>query len=185
MKIPTLDPDRFTEMIFRCQRQLFTFLCRLMHQDETAREIAQEACEKAWKARQERKPPFDGQHEEHEMRRWLFRVAYNEAISYWRRNRKINWRSLDEWLQFGDVPDDHTAFEDAVAERQSMHDALQALDPEEVACLILFVVHELRAAEVGQIIGLAAPAAAKRFARAKVRLREIYMRQNAQVLERK
>jgi DNA-directed RNA polymerase specialized sigma24 family protein len=47
----------------------------------------------------------------------------------------------------------------------------------------LVVVYEFTAAEVGQIVGVSAQAVAKRFSRAKQRLRDAYRTQSAEPRE--
>jgi DNA-directed RNA polymerase specialized sigma24 family protein len=59
-----------------------------------------------------------------------------------------------------------------------MRAALSALDPPEVAVLLLIVVHEFTAAETDAIVGASAQSVAKRYGRAKRRLRDVYLAQN-------
>ncbi len=76
-------------------------------------------------------------------------------------------------------------FEERVVEDDALRAALATLGPADVACLTLIVVHGFTAAEVGQIVGASAQAVAKRFARAKQRLRGVYLAQNRQAEERR
>ncbi len=124
--------------------------------------------------------PFDPGRAESEARRWLFRVAYRRAISALGHRQVIRWESLTALAgrELGEVlaPGE---FEERVAERQALTGALAALALHDAACLLLFVVHEFTAAEAGQIVGASAQAVAKRFARAKQRLRDACLSQDA------
>src|SRR5262249_12081139 len=120
---------------------------------------------------------------ETEMRRWLFHATYHRAISALRRHRRIVWESLDDgWEQDTSLA---VSFEDGVLESQEMQDILDQLLPMDVACLMLIAVYDFTAAEVSHIIGISPDAVAKRFSRAKQRLRVAYLaHQAAQSQER-
>jgi RNA polymerase sigma-70 factor (ECF subfamily) len=107
------------------------------------------------------------------MRRWLFRVGYNRAISALRRRRIIHWLPLENVRLL-------ISFEDESAEGQDVRAALATLTPQDAACLTLIIIHDFTAAEVGQIVGASPQAVAKRFSRAKQRLRDAYLAQDPQ-----
>src|SRR6185437_200841 len=177
-----LTPALFAAFLERCQRPLFTFLGGMVENDEQALDLMQDTFFEAWRVAQRNAPPFDGGRDERELRRWLFHVAYHRTISALRHQRVIRWQSLD-----ADFPEESVAdapFEDTVIEMQAMQLALTELAPPDVACLLLIVVHGFTAAEAGQIIGATAAAVAKRFSRAKQRLREVYLAQNPSEVER-
>ena len=64
-------------------------------------------------------------------------------------------------------------------EGQALGAALVTLAPEDVATLLLSVVHGFTTAEIAQVIDATPSAAKKRLSRAKQRLRERYLAQNA------
>jgi RNA polymerase sigma-70 factor, ECF subfamily len=181
--------EAFSALLDHSQMPLFTFLRGMVGDEEQARDLMQDTFCAAWQVAQRGAAPFDDpSRSEGEARRWLFHVAYNRAVSALRRRQVIPWESLDE----PDALDDRAAqaitgrsgaFEDHVVERQAMAAALAALPPRDAACLLLAVVHEFTAAEVGEIVGASAQAVAKRFARAKQRLRAAYLTQNAEPRE--
>lgn len=117
------------------------------------------------------------------MRRWLFHVGYTCAISALRRRSLIQWRPLAVHEDLPSVAASETSFEDAIAESQAMRAALAALAPADAACLLLIVVQGFTAAETAHIVGGTPQAIAKRFARAKQRLRAAYIAQNAPIEE--
>ncbi len=71
------------------------------------------------------------------------------------------------------------SFEDQIAESEALGRALAGLAPEDVACLLLIVVQGFTAAEAGQVIGASPQAVAKRIARAKRRLLNAYLAEDA------
>ncbi len=182
---PRLSVVAFSALLERGQRPLYTFLCGLVSDDEQARDLVQDTFYEAWRIHLESAPPFDVLRPETEVRRWLFRVAYHRAVSTLRRRRVLRWHSLDT-TQDDEGADTPVAvpFEERVVEDDALRAALASLGPADVACLTLVVVHGFTAAEVGQIVGASSQAVAKRFARAKQRLRGVYLAQNRQAEER-
>lgn len=109
------------------------------------------------------------------MRRWLFRVASNNAISLLRRRKLIRWESL-EYLE-ETLLDAGPGFEEQVAESEALQAALAQLAPQDVACLLLRVVHGFSAQEAGLILETSSDNIHNRLARAKQRLRAAYITQ--------
>ena len=168
---PPFPLERFTDLLERCQWPLFTFLRDIVGEEEQARDLAQDTFYDAWRVAQRSLPPFDSAGSEPGMRRWLFRAGYNRAISALRRRRLIQWLPLESVTIA-------LSFEDQLAEGQAVRAALAVLSPVDAACLLLIVVQGFTAVEAAQIIGATPQAIAKRFARAKQRLRAAYLAQN-------
>ena len=118
--------------------------------------------------------PRDSPEEEH--RRWLYRIAYRRAVDLLRRKRLVRWEALDPIAETetGDLP----PFEDRVIEGEALRAALAELPSQDVACLLLRVVHGFSAAEAGEIMGASAEVITKRLSRARQRLRAAYLAQN-------
>ena len=183
---PPLAPAAFAALMDSCQRPLYAFLRRLLDDDEAARDTMQDTFCAAWELAQCGTAPFDAASVATDAhRRWLFHAAYNRAISHLRRRHLITWRSLDidaDWA--GEEFVAPGSFEEQVAQTQAVRAALASLSPHEVACLLLLAVHRFTAAEAGQIVGASPAAVAKRYARAKQRLRAVYLAQNPPVAGR-
>lgn len=167
----SFSPERFTDLLERCQWPLYTFLRGIIGEEEQARDLAQDTFYDAWRVAQRGLPPFDTPGDEPGMRRWLFHAGYNRAISALRRRRLIQWLPLESVTIT-------LSFEDQLAEGQAVRAALASLAPADAACLLLIVVQGFTAVEAAQIIGATPQAVAKRFARAKARLRAAYLAQN-------
>ena len=173
----------FTAWCERCQWPIYTFLRGITDDGEQAHDLAQETFLRAWRAARAGQPPFDTAGDEDGMRRWLFHVAFTLAVSALRRRRIIQWLPLAAHVDLPSVATSGSPFEDTIAESQAMRAALAALAPADAACLLLIVVQGFTAAETAQIVGGTAQAVAKRFARAKQRLRAVYAAQNAPIEE--
>jgi RNA polymerase sigma-70 factor (ECF subfamily) len=168
--------ELFIALLDRCQWPLYTFLRGIVGHDEQARDLMQDTFYDAWRTAQQGMPPFaDGSCDEAGMRRWLFHAAYHRACSALRRRRLIHWLPLEG--ASGDRAEDGS-FERQVAENQAVRAALASLSPTDASCLLLIAVYDFTAAEVGQIVGASPQAVAKRFSRAKQRLRHAYLAQN-------
>lgn len=164
--------EQLTAVLERCQWLLYSFLRGIVGDQELARDLVQDTCYEACRAARRGAPPFDSEFSsETDIRRWLFRVGYNRAISALRRRRIIRWLPLES-VSFP------ISFEEEVAEGQDVRSALARLAPADAACLTLIIVHQFTAAEAGQILGASPQAVAKRFARAKQRLRAAYLAQH-------
>jgi RNA polymerase sigma factor (sigma-70 family) len=172
--------ERFAQFLAGVQWPLYTFLRGLVDDAEHARDLAQDTFCEAWQVARRHAAPFIAGHSEREMRRWLFHAAYHHAISALRRRRVITWESLDASESAEEPPHSFShSFEEQVLERDSLRVALQSLSAADVACLCLIVIHQFTAAEAGAIVDATPGAVAKRFSRAKARLREAYLAQSA------
>ena len=78
-----------------------------------------------------------------DIRRWLYRVATNNAFSMLRHHRLIHWEPLDDHTEL--LPDTRMSFEDHLAENDILRAALARLAPQDAACLLLRVVHGFNA----------------------------------------
>ena len=170
----------FTAFLDGCQRQLHTFLRGLVNDDEQARDLMQDAFCDAWKLAQREQDPFTGPERVNEQRRWLFHAAYNRAISALRRRKLIRWFSLEQTEGIEqDISQYASSFEDQFIENEAIRVALAALTAEDRAALLLNVVYGFTAAESGRITGASPQTIARRLGRARKRLRDVYLAQNA------
>jgi RNA polymerase sigma-70 factor (ECF subfamily) len=174
---PNLTPEEFAALVDRQQHALHVYLGGLIGNSEQAFDLVQETFYEAWRAAREGTRPFLRGVDESEQRRWLFRAGSNNAISALRHGRLIRWEPLEvlpEQLLGKDAP-----FESRVEESEALRAALAQLAPQDVACLLLRVVHGFRAAEVGAILDTTPENVNNRLARAKQRLRAAYLRECA------
>jgi len=165
----------FASLLATAQEQLRGFVRGMVGGVEQAQDITQDVFVDAWRAATRGQAPFDGAGDEPAMRRWLFHVAYQRAVSALRHGAVLQFESLDAHLP--PEPDrlyDPTPFEDRVAEGEALQGALDTLGPQDAACLLLSVVQGFTAPEIAAILDLTPVAAKKRLTRAKQRLRSAY-----------
>lgn len=165
----------FTDLLHRHQWPLYGFVRHLLLDDEQARDVVQETFCKAWKAFQRAGPPFAEGHDAEQQRRWLFHVAYCEAISVLRRRKRLRWESLEDTAH--EDASLTEAFENQIAENDALRAALTALSREDSAAVLLNVVYGFAAPEIASMLDISLQAAKKRLTRAKQRLRAAYFAQ--------
>lgn len=88
------DEEAFAFIVRRYQRRLAAFLAQLVGDIELARELAQEAFIRAWRAL----PRYDSRYR---FSTWLFRIAHNLGVDHLRR-RKLQLVSLHRKDQHGE-----------------------------------------------------------------------------------
>jgi RNA polymerase sigma-70 factor (ECF subfamily) len=165
----------FDDLLERHFRQLVAFAHGLLGDVQAAHDVVQETFVAAWRATEQQKPPFAPTLDAAGAHRWLFRVAYNRAISARRHATSLTWESLDQSDALADsVSPVQPPFEDRVVEEEALAAALARLTPEDAACILIHVVHGCTAAEVARILEISPEAAKKRISRAIERLRTIY-----------
>lgn len=170
-----LSHEEFTHLVDCHSHALHAYLAGMVGQTEQAFDLVQETFVDAWRAASAGTPPFTSGAADGEVRRWLFRVASNNAISLLRRRKLIRWESL-EYLE-ETLLDAGDGFEERVAESEALQAALAQLTPRDVACLLLRVVHGFSAQETAGILNTSPDNVNNRLARAKQRLRAAYISQ--------
>ena len=156
------------DLYHRYQREIYGYLCGMVHDPAWAEDLAQETFLRALRAR--RQLP-----EVRNPRAWLYRVATNAALNALKRRRRFTWlpwRTGDEEVRAPDVAEQ-------VAEQSALEAALAGLPPAYRAPLLLFAQYGLTPAEVADALGLSLAAARKRISRATAMFREAYQRGDA------
>lgn len=182
-------PEWFEPLLQSYYRRLIAFARGLLGDPLQADDVVQEVFVAAWRAAQQRTPPFGDVLDQIGAHRWLFRVAYRRVISVRRHDSVIAWESLNELDELDEpatpsagVGSPVAAFEDRVAEGEALSSALARLSRIDAACVLLHVVHGFTAPEVAQIIEVSPEAAKKCLWRATERLRAAYFASEARVV---
>jgi RNA polymerase sigma-70 factor (ECF subfamily) len=178
------DPQRlavFAALLATTQDALRGFVRGMVGSVEQAQDITQDVFVDAWRAASRGQAPFNGTGDEAAMRRWLFHVAYQRAVSALRHRAVLRMESLDGDLALEPSRLYETAsFEDRVAEAEALQAALDALDPQDAACLLFSAAQGFSASEIAAILEISPVAAKKRLTRAKQRLRAAYFARQTQ-----
>ena len=168
----------FEDVLAQTQASLITFVRGLLGDWELARDITQDTFVAAWRSMVRNSPPFDTLDDVAGIRRWLFTVAYRQAIKHLRRRRVIAWEPLDDSVSTETVLQVRPSFEDAVADAETLRLTLLSVGPEDAACFLLQAAHGFSAAEVAAILDIRTDTLRKRFSRARQRLRDAYNEQS-------
>lgn len=167
--------DEFACLVEQHQQRLHAFLYEMLGTRDGAFDLVQDTFTEAWQVAQRGAPPFVPGAAEAEVRRWLFRAGYNNACSRLRRRRLIQWESLDT-ASSSMIADLEMPFDERLAEQDALSRALAQLAPSDLAILLLRVIHGFSAAEAGAILNTSPANVNNRLARAKGRLRILYLR---------
>src|SRR5690348_4841643 len=74
----------FTELFDQYQRPIVNYLYRMVNDREVAEDLAQDTFLKAYRAIDRTDPDLN-------FRAWIYRIATNTAMSYFRRKRLVQW----------------------------------------------------------------------------------------------
>ena len=162
------EPDAFGELVLRYQDRLYNSLLRLLGSAEDARDVAQDAFVTAF-------VKLDSFRGSSAFYTWLYRIAFNLAMSHARRRRPT--RSLEEAkAEFGREPVDGQPPPEAslaCRERASLvHEALAALNAEYRQVIVLREIDGCRYDEIAEILELPVGTVRSRLFRARLELRD-------------
>ncbi len=175
------DTQRLTLLYERFRRPIYTYMYRLLGNQEDAADATQEVFLRAcmhWEKLRDRES----------LGEWLYRVATNLCIDMLRKRKRLSWWPLtghhrDEQREEGEREEDACIFLStdhggmlAVAEREHMQLALGRLPHEYAVVLVLSVVQGIAYQEIATILGVSSGATASRLSRAKKMFVEQYQR---------
>lgn len=187
-----LSEHSFGALLQSTQSDVLAFVCHIVGNRDDAHDVAQDVYVRAWRAAQRGDPPFVPTTSSPadtldlaSIRRWLFHVAYRQAVTWLRHRAVIPWESFDS--EEDDIvvvtPIGQTAeapFEDRIIEEAVLQAAFARLKRADAACLWLDIVQGFSTAEIAKTLGIAPNAARKRLSRAMERLRAAYFAQEVE-----
>jgi RNA polymerase sigma-70 factor (ECF subfamily) len=175
------DTQMLTLLYERFRRPIYTYLYRLLGNQEDAADATQEVFLRAclyWEKLRDRESQGE----------WLYRVATNLCIDMLRKRKRLSWWPLtghnrDEQGDEGEREEDARAFLSTehggilvVAEREHIQLTLARLPHEYAVVLVLSVAQGIPYREIATILGLSPGATASRLSRAKKMFIEHYQR---------
>ncbi len=163
--------DAFGELVTRYQTRLYNAALRLVQSPDDAADVVQDAFLSAYQAIH----TFKG---DAEFFTWLYRIAFNTAISLKRKNRPAV--SLgDHAGETGIDPDDPSeyvkpgaALERSEDERQ-LNEAIARLSPEHREVLLLKDIEGLKYEDIAELLGVPIGTIRSRLHRARLELRDL------------
>lgn len=177
------DPTAFEEVVRRTYRHVYTQALRLVGDRQDAEDVAQEAYLRVFRG-------LNGFREEAKFETWLYRIVANAALSFLRRRGRFGElltepedgpgeRRSDPGG--GDVPGggEVPGVGEALAQRDLLMRALEALSPSLRTVVILKDVYGLSCEDIGRELGVSEGAVKVRLHRARRRLKMMLERAEA------
>jgi RNA polymerase sigma-70 factor (ECF subfamily) len=163
------DMDAFATLVGRYQTRVYNAAYRICRNRADAADIAQSVFLKALEAL----PRYQEQAAFHS---WLFRIAVNTALTVLRRRSQLpRATSSRDGQTLGDVPERRPRVVEAEIDDREMHDrvaaALERLEPEYRAAIVLRDVEGMDYATIGSVLGLPVGTVKSRIHRGRMLLR--------------
>lgn len=164
---PPLDNDAFVRLIDEHQRMVYSIVLQVVGTHELAQEVAQDAFVKIYFAMEK----FDNRSK---LSTWIYRIAYNTAISAKRRLSKTTARSIDDINQLHlQIPD--TDY-DPMRERQldQLNKILATLAPDDNLIITLYYYENHSIDDISQILGLSVSNTKVRLHRIRSKMHQMF-----------
>ncbi|MDR1680695.1 MAG: sigma-70 family RNA polymerase sigma factor [Prevotellaceae bacterium] len=160
------DHAAFAALVNAHKDDVFTLVFRIVRQRGQAEELAQDVFLKAFKH-------LSSFRHKAKFSTWLYRIAFNTAISATRKQALPEYPIAEAVLQVSDEPDDTSRHR----QLQALAAALGQLPPADVALVTLFYTENRSMEEICGITGLSLPNAKVRLHRIRHKLREQLIKQ--------
>ena len=157
------DSESYRYLMDRYSQQVFALVVRIVDEPEDAEEVTQDVFLKAFRYLER----FDGRSA---FSTWLYRIAYNEAVSRTRSRHRLE-STFDE-TQLRNISDAQvdSMLESDDARLAALPDAIDRLTVEERALVTLYYYEEIPLREVASMVGLTESAAKVRLMRTRKKL---------------
>ena len=165
----TGDHAAFAALVRRYEQRIHGYLRQMVGDAETASDLTQETFLAAYRALSRWQPPPETTtHATDLLSPWLYRIATNRALSLLR-TQATHRRTPQQPLTSGGA-----SLEDMVIGRELLRAALNTLDDDDAACLVLHYVAGERYGEIATRLNLSSEAVRKRVGRALTALSRAY-----------
>jgi RNA polymerase sigma-70 factor (ECF subfamily) len=156
--------EAFSSLFAHYNQQICTYLLRLVNNPEVAYDLAQDTFLAAWQAL----PLMPVQMF---FRPWLYKIATNKAVSWWRRDKQINWSPWEKQERISLAP---AEFEEQVVLTDLIQRVLCTLPDVQRACLLLQSIAGFKIHEIAQILAMKPKTVSVYISRAREQFRQIY-----------
>jgi RNA polymerase sigma-70 factor (ECF subfamily) len=179
--LPSEDTQRLTLLYERFRRPIYTYIYRLLGNQDDAADATQEVFLRVCLH-------WDRLRDRESLSEWLYRVATNLCIDLLRKRKRLSWWKLPRHSRDDEREEDEREEDECalfptnqggilmIAEREHIHLALAHLPHEYAVVLVLSVVQGIPYQEIAGIIGVSPGATASRLSRAKKMFVEQYQR---------
>ncbi|MFN8512294.1 MAG: RNA polymerase sigma factor [Thermomicrobiales bacterium] len=151
------DDAAFASLYAEYQRPITGYLRRLVGNGEIAEDLAQDTFLKAYKA-------LGRTNDELNFRAWLYRIATNNALSYHRRQRLLQWLPFASGSR---EPATEARYAERVGEQELVETTLRQLKPEHASLLLMRHHQGLSLSEIATVLGVDTTVAKARLFRAR------------------
>ena len=166
------DAAAFEALVAPFERMMYLTCMKLMGNEQDARDCAQEAMIRAYRA-------MGTYRNESKLETWLYRIAYNICLDALRRRKRLQAESLEAMSENGFTPEDKGQTPYGALEQKERMEALkQGLDklPEEMrTVLLLSQVEDMSYDQIAQITDTPVGTIKSRINRARIKLKEILL----------
>lgn len=172
MRNSRFDKEFFIRNLFIYEKDIFRFLCSITGNPETAQDLLQNTMEKAWRN-------LDQLKEIEKSKKWIFSIAYREAMQYYRRrNQNVVYEdtaeSRNHTQELYEVRDEIADFIINRDECQVIKKALCRLEVKYQRLIRMRYLEDLPMKEIAELLDLNYSTVRVYMGRALVRLKEIY-----------
>ena len=130
----------FIELYHRYYRGIYNFICRLIHDRIGAEDVLQEVFIAVWKGSMR----FRAQSK---VNTWIYRIAYNQSISWLRVHRELAW---PDYLE--EMPVEDAVLRSDVLERQKLLQVLSQLSVKHRSVIELTFVQGMTYREIAETL---------------------------------
>ena len=165
-------PGEFNELVRRYQDRLFHSVLRVVDNPEDAADVVQDSFVNAFQSL----ASFKG---DSEFFTWLFRIAFNAAISHKRRTRATVSLGAGRYGEaIPDPADDAEGIQpheriERTEDEARLHAALNRLSPDHRVAIVLKDLDGMKYEEMAEVLGVAVGTVRSRLNRARLELRQI------------
>ena len=172
------DHAAFAALMRRYEPRIQRYLRQMVGDTELAGDLTQETFLAAYRALARWQPPPETAPQTSDpLSPWLYRIATNRALS------ALRSQAVSRRASPAPASEEIASVEDAAVGRALLRAALETLDEDDAACLVLHYVAGERYGEIAARLNLSSEAVRKRVGRALTALRRVYAAMESEASE--
>lgn len=172
------DQAAFEAIVQRYERQIYSFIFRMMGDSDDAYDLTQDCFVRAYKN-------LGSTTHDLNVSAWLHRIASNACLDVLRRRQRIRWLPWDpvkhDSIQEAGGSDDPERFAVARETASSVQEILNRMSPRNRLALVLREYEGLSCEEIGEIMGLSRSAVKSILFRGREEFRKLYLDAHGEV----
>lgn len=165
------DQAAFEQLVFRYERQIYSFIYRMMGDADDAYDLTQDCFVRAYRS-------IGATNSDLNVSAWLHRIASNACLDVLRRRKRIRWMPWDntkhEHLLEDNGIDDPERSTVAHETSSVVQETLNRMSPRNRAALIMREYEGMSCEEIGEVLGLSRSAVKSILFRGREEFRKLY-----------